>query len=70
MENKLNKLKTVIVTIRLDTNDYKIISGFAKKNLRSFNNQMRYVVGKYIMDQGLKSSAFGEEETDNKDDIF
>ncbi len=48
MENKLDKLKTVVVSVRLDTEDYRIVAAQAKKEMRSFNNQIRYIVRQYI----------------------
>lgn len=53
-----NKLKTVIVSLRLGTHDYKIIQGMAKNEVRSFNNQIRFILGKYIKSVGLESDVF------------
>lgn len=57
-----NKLKTVVVSLRLGVHDYKTIQGMAKSEVRSFNNQVRYIIGNYIKSTGLKSDVFDKME--------
>lgn len=74
-----NKLKTVVVTLRLGVNDYKTIKGMARNEVRSFNSQVNFILGNYIKSIGLQSDVFDDIEDEkpvrvdynvNTDDIF
>ena len=74
-----NKLKTVVVTLRLGVNDYKTIKGMARNEVRSFNSQVSFILGNYIKSIGLQSDVFDDIEDEkpvrvdynvNTDDIF
>lgn len=75
-----NKLKTVVVSLRLGVHDYKILQGMARNEVRSFNNQIRFILGNYIKSVGLQSDVFDDIEdekpvrvdynTNKEDDIF
>jgi hypothetical protein len=60
MENKLDKLKTVVVSLRLGVHDYRTIQGMARNEVRSFNNQIRFILGNYIKSVGLQSDVFDD----------
>jgi hypothetical protein len=66
LDKKLDKLKTVVVSVRLDTDDYKIVAAQAQKDLRSFNNQIRYIVRNYIEDNRLKFAHFKNVKDDEE----
>lgn len=70
MENKLDKLKTVVVSVRLDSEDYKIVAAQAQKEMRSFNNQIRYIVRNHIENNGLKFAHFEKAKIENNEDMF
>lgn len=48
------------VSIRIDEHDYDVIKERATKDARSFNMQVRYMLGKYIELTGDKSAVFGD----------
>lgn len=53
-------MKMLNVSLRIDEHDYDIITEWAKKDARSFNMQVRYMLGKYIELNGRKSALFGD----------
>ena len=55
-----NKMKMINVSLRIDEHDYDIITEWAKKDARSFNMQVRYMLGKYIELNGHRSALFGD----------
>ena len=55
-----NKMKMLSVSLRIDEHDYDVITEWAKKDARSFNMQVRYMLGKYIELNGRKSALFGD----------
>ncbi len=75
-----NKLKTVVVSLRLGVHDYKILQGMARNEVRSFNNQIRFILANYIKSVGLQSDVFDDIEDEKpvrvdynankEDDIF
>lgn len=60
-----NKAKMLSVSLRIDEHDYDVITEWARKDARSFNMQVRYMLGKYIELNGRKSALFGD---DNKEE--
>lgn len=61
-----SKVKMLNVSLRLDEHDYDVIKERATKDARSFNMQVRYMLGKYIELTGDKSAVFGDVSKDNK----
>lgn len=64
----IDAIKMINVSLRLDEHDYDIITEWAKKDARSFNGQVRYMLGKYIELNGRRSALFGDVSKDNKED--
>ena len=63
----IDAIKMVNVSLRIDEHDYDIITEWAKKDARSFNGQVRYMLGKYIELNGGRSAVFSDVR-DNKDE--
>ena len=55
-----NRMKMLSVSLRLDEHDYDVITEWARKDARSFNMQVRYMLGKYIELNGGRSAVFGD----------
>ena len=64
-----NKVKMINVSLRIDEHDYDVIKERAIKDARSFNMQVRYMLGKYIELTGDKSAVFGD-PTKERNDMF
>lgn len=64
-----NKMKMINVSLRIAEHDYDIITDWAKKDARSFNGQIRYMLGKYIELNGGKSTLFGD-PAKKREDLF
>lgn len=56
----IDAIKMTSVSLRIDEHDYDIITEWAKKDARSFNGQVRYMLGKYIELNGGRSALFGD----------
>lgn len=56
----IDAIKMISVSLRIDEHDYDIITEWAKKDARSFNGQVRYMLGKYIELNGRRSALFGD----------
>lgn len=65
----IDAIKMTSVSLRIDEHDYDIITEWAKKDARSFNGQVRYMLGKYIELNGRKSALFGD-PIKEKEDLF
>lgn len=63
----IDAIKMINVSLRIAEHDYKIITEMAKADVRSFNSQVRYMLGKYIQLNGGNSTLFGD-VSDNKED--
>lgn len=59
-------MKMLSVSLRIDEHDYDVITEWAKKDARSFNMQVRYMLGKYIELNGRKSALFGDVNKENE----
>lgn len=53
-------MKMINVSMRIDEHDYDVITEYAKKDARSLNGQLRYIIGKYIEQNGGRSAVFGD----------
>lgn len=62
----IDAIKMINVSIRIDEHDYNVITELAKKDARSLTGQIRYMLGKYIEQNGGRSAVFGDVSKDNK----
>lgn len=63
----IDAIKMISVSLRIDEHDYDVITEWAKKDARSFNGQVRYMLGKYIELNGGRSAVFGDVDKDNRE---
>ena len=59
-------MKMLSVSLRIDEHDYDVITEWARKDARSFNMQVRYMLGKYIVLNGGRSALFGDVNKENE----
>lgn len=63
-----DKKNTVLIQLRIDEKDHKILSNIARKEVRSINSQYRMIIGRWINENTTEESAFIQKV--NNDDIF
>lgn len=54
------KKETVLIQLRIDVKDHKILSDIARKEVRPINSQYRMIIGNWINDNTNEESAFIE----------
>lgn len=57
-----DKKETIIINLRIDAKDHKILSDLARNEFRPINTQYRMIIGKWINGNTQHESAFIEKE--------